>query len=440
MAIQVKVGVTLDNKGVQSQLNTIISTLENKKIPLKFDMTQVKQLQTMIVQLSKAMSGLKIPNVNTSGASNVVKQVTDATKQQNTALKEQQSLYTQAKNLQNEEFAIKKKMIGASGEYGNELSKQLSTVMQQESAIKKQLDGTKQLTLLEDQREKKNRDLTATMVKYQQSMDTLKKNAINNLDTKGLSTKQIDEYKSKIESINTVNMGQVKSEIASVNKELENGRKSAQEMAEGMKRSGDAMSSAGGAILKAFAIPAGALGLGVKTFADFEYQMTQLNAVSDVTGGEFQQLTDLAKQMGKETSFSAVQAAEALTEFGRSGFTASEMMSLLPTTLDLTVASGEQLSVISNIMSDGMRAFGLSASEASNYANILAKSANASNIGVGDIAESFKYAAPLAKSLGFSVEDVATQLAIMGNNSIKAETAGTSMRGLLTNLALEKVA
>lgn len=68
-----------------------------------------------------------------------------------------------------------------------------------------------------------------------------------------------------------------------------------------------------------------------------------------------------------------------------------------------------------------MRAFGLSASEAQRYANVLAMSANASNIGVGDLAESFKYAAPLAKSLSFSVEDVATQLAIMGNNGIKAK-------------------
>lgn len=421
MAIKIKVGVELDSKNLTTSLNSTLKSLESKKIKLNFDTSSLKQLQTTVTQLSKSMSGLKMPTVNSNGTSNVVKQMADATKEQNTALKEQQSLYAQAKNLQNEEFAIKKKMVGASGEYGNELSKQLSTVMQQESAIKKQLDGTKQLTLLEDQREKKNRDLTSTMVKYQQSMDTLKKNAINNLDTKGLSTKQIDDYKSKIESINTVNMGQVKSEIASVNKELENGRKSAQEMAEGMKRSGEAMSSAGGAILKAFAIPATGIGLGVKTFADFEYQMSQLNAVSDVTGSQFQQLTDLAKQMGKETAFSAVQAAEALTNFGRSGFTANEMMSLLPTTLDLTVASGEQLSTISNIMSDGMRAFGLSASEAQRYADVLAMSANASNIGVGDLSESFKYAAPLAKSLSFSVEDVATQLAIMGNNGIKAK-------------------
>lgn len=323
MAIKVKVGVELDSKNLTTSLNSTLKSLESKKIKLNFDTSSLKQLQTTVNQLAKSMSGLKMPGMNTSGATNSVNQALSGIKQQNAELKNQAQIYSQLKNSQNEEFKIRRQLISATGEHKTMLEGQLTSVKEQQSEYRRQANEIKdignnsqKLLQIDQQRVQKIRDLSSAQEKYTTSMNKVKQDAINNLDTKGLSTKQIDDYKSKIESINTVNMGQVKSEIASVNKELENGRKSAQEMAEGMKRSGEAMSSAGGAILKAFAIPAAGIGLGVKAFADFSYEMDRVQAVSGATSSEMEKLTNLAKQMGLETMYSAKESAQALTYMG----------------------------------------------------------------------------------------------------------------------------
>lgn len=177
------------------------------------------------------------------------------------------------------------------------------------------------------------------------------------------------------------------------------------------------------------------LGLAVaKVGKDFEAQMSKVEAISGSTAEEMERLEAKAKELGATTQFSATEAGQALEYMALAGFKTEDMLDSLPGLMDLAAASGEDLALVSDILTDGLSAFGLSAKEAGRFADVLAAASSNSNTNVAMLGESFKYVAPVAGALGFTIEDTATALGLMANAGIKASQSGTALRTILTNL------
>lgn len=172
----------------------------------------------------------------------------------------------------------------------------------------------------------------------------------------------------------------------------------------------------------------------VQTYADFEAAMSEVKAISGATSEEFAQLTDKANQMGAVTKFTASESAEAFKYMAQAGWDAKEMMDGIEGLMSLAAASGEDLGTTSDIVTDALTAFGMAAKDSGRFADVMAMAASATNTDVAKMGETFKYVAPVAGSLGYSIEDTAVAIGLMANNGIKASQAGTSLRSLLTNL------
>lgn len=178
-------------------------------------------------------------------------------------------------------------------------------------------------------------------------------------------------------------------------------------------------------------------GLGtaaVKTAADFDSAMSKVAAVSGATGSDFDSLRDKAREMGAKTKFSATEAADAMNYMAMAGWKTEDMLSGIEGVMYLAAASGEDLATTSDIVTDALTAFGLTAADSGHFADVLAAASSNANTNVSMMGETFKYCAPVAGALGFSVEDTAEAIGLMGNAGIKASQAGTSMRSIMTNL------
>lgn len=172
----------------------------------------------------------------------------------------------------------------------------------------------------------------------------------------------------------------------------------------------------------------------VKTYADFEAAMSEVKAISGATSEEFAQLTEKANQMGAVTKFTASESAEAFKYMAQAGWDAKEMMDGIEGLMSLAAASGEDLGTTSDIVTDALTAFGMAAKDSGRFADVMAMAANATNTDVAKMGDTFKYVAPVAGALGYSIEDTAVAIGLMANNGIEASQAGTSLRSLLTNL------
>lgn len=173
----------------------------------------------------------------------------------------------------------------------------------------------------------------------------------------------------------------------------------------------------------------------IQATADFEYAMSEVGAISGATGDDLAALESKAKEMGETTKFSASESAEALKYMAMAGWKTSDMLDGLEGIMNLAAASGEDLGTTSDIVTDALTAFGMTASDSGHFADILAKASSNANTNVSMMGETFKYVAPVAGALGYSAEDVALAVGLMANSGIKASQAGTSLRGALTNLA-----
>ena len=188
----------------------------------------------------------------------------------------------------------------------------------------------------------------------------------------------------------------------------------------------------------------------VKVGAAFESEMSKVQAISGVTGDELAQLTAKAKEMGAKTKFSASESAQAFEYMAMAGWKTDDMLNSIGGIMNLAAASGEDLASVSDIVTDAMTAMGLAAdgtttivkdgytkevSNASHFADVLAAASSNSNTNVAMMGETFKYAAPLAGALGYSVENLAQAIGLMANSGIKGSNAGTALRSVLTRLA-----
>ena len=173
----------------------------------------------------------------------------------------------------------------------------------------------------------------------------------------------------------------------------------------------------------------------VNSFQDFESMMSQVKAISGATGQAFDDLTAKAQEMGATTKFTATESAEAFNYMAMAGWKPQQMIDGISGIMSLAAASGEDLGTTSDIVTDALTAFGLSAGDSGHFADVLAQASANANTNVSMLGESFKYVAPVAGAMNYSVEDTSLALGLMANASIKGSMAGTALKTSLANMA-----
>ena len=199
---------------------------------------------------------------------------------------------------------------------------------------------------------------------------------------------------------------------------------------------GKKLTSAGKKLTTKVTLPIVGIGTAaVKTSMDFEAAMDKVASLSGAQGENFDRLRDKALEMGAKTMYSATESAEALQYMALAGWGTEDMLNGLEPILKLAGAAGMDLGTASDIVTDGLTAMGLSAKDAAHFADVMAVTMSKSNTDVNQLGEAFKYVAPLAGAMGYSIEDLSLALGLMANAGIKASQGGTSLRRVLQNLS-----
>lgn len=216
---------------------------------------------------------------------------------------------------------------------------------------------------------------------------------------------------------------------------LERGLKAAQAK---LRNFGNSMTSVGKNLVTVATLAAAPLAYSTKTFADFDDEMRMVKAVTGATEQQFKSLTEVAERLGRTTSFTAKQVAEGMTALGRMGFSPKEIEAAIPAVLNLSRATGTELSEAAEIAANNMRVFGIESSKMSNVADILTATANGSAQTLTDLAEGLKMAGPQAAA-GDSITNVSAALGVLANMGIKGSLAGTALRKAYSQFANTKI-
>ena len=202
-----------------------------------------------------------------------------------------------------------------------------------------------------------------------------------------------------------------------------------------LQSAGKSITSAGKTLTTHVTVPIVGLGTAaVKTISDFESAMSKVSAISGATGSDLDALNQKAQEMGIKTKFSATESAEAFTYMAMAGWKTEDMLQGIDGIMALAAADGLDLATTSDIVTDTLTAFGLSADDSGHFADVLAAAASNASTNVSLLGESFKYAAPVAGALGYSAEDTAIALGLMANANIKGSQGGTALRSSLSRL------
>lgn len=326
--------------------------------------------------------------------------------------------------------------IGIEGEA--EYRKSIQNIIQQQKTLKSEMQATASAWDKNTSAEKKASDQKKALndqIKVQEQRvrelnDMLQKSSekYGENDTRTLKWK---------EAVNqaTTELNQMKASL----KELPDGidllGKKFEESGEKIHAAGEKITGAGRALLPVSAAAAGGVSYAVKTAADFEQQMSKVQAISGANAEQMEDLTASAREWGARTKFSATESGEAFEYMAMAGWKTDQMLAGIGPVLNLATAAGEELGTTSDIVTDALTAFGLTAEDTGHFADILAAASSNANTNVSMMGESFKYAAPVAGALGYDAEDVAVALGLMANNGIKASQAGTSLRNIFQRMA-----
>jgi len=314
----------------------------------------------------------------------------------------------------------------------SQAEKSIKSTQTQLSAVEKALKmDPGNIDLLRD----KQGLLAAKIQETKEKLDTLKE-AQRQMDASGVD-KNSEEYRALQTEIDLT-----ESKLKGLTKEMDNfGSAGAQAIAAAGKKVeafGNGMARVGDTMTRRVTTPI--LGVGaaaVKITADFDSSMSNVAAISGATGEDFEALRAKAREMGSQTKFSASEAADAMSYMAMAGWKTNDMLEGVSGIMNLAAASGEELATTSDIVTDALTAFGLTASDSGHFADVLAATAANANTNVSMMGESFKYCAPTAGALGYSIEDVSVAIGLMGNSGIKASQAGTSLNNIFTRMAKE---
>ena len=202
-----------------------------------------------------------------------------------------------------------------------------------------------------------------------------------------------------------------------------------------MSALGKKATALGGSLTTKLTLPLALIGgVAVKSFADFDFQMRRVAAVSSATGEQFKKMTDLARKMGRTTQFTARQSAEAMTFLSVAGFKTTETMGALPGVLQLAAAGAVDLGSAADIASKILKGYNFDVKELSRVNDVLTKTFISSNTMLGDLGEGFRVLAPIARTAGLRFEEMSAALGLLGDNAFQGGTAGTGLRRIISGL------
>lgn len=323
--------------------------------------------------------------------------------------------------------------IGIDGEA--EYRRAIQGIIQETKTLKSEMQATASAWDKDTSAQKKNaeqRKILGKQVQAQKDKVAELQNMLEKSEAKyGENAQQTLKWKQAV--------NEATAELNKLEQELKNIPNGLQEMGKGLQETGDRLKGIGDAIMPISAAAAAGLGAAVKLTADFDQQMSKVGAISGATAAEMETLRDKAREMGAETKFSASEAGEAMEYMAMAGWKAADMVGGIEGIMNLAAASGESLATTSDIVTDALTAFGLSAEDSGHFADVLAAASSNANTNVAMMGETFKYAAPIAGALGFSIEDTALAIGLMANSGIKASQAGTALRTIFNNLTEDVV-
>lgn len=240
--------------------------------------------------------------------------------------------------------------------------------------------------------------------------------------------------------VDTENLSETSKALKDTLEELREEQKNAAEGAQtfgekaasGFNAAGQALAAAGIAaavkeLTEGFAECVGVAG-------DFEAAMSTVEALSQAGAQEMAALSAEAKELGATTKFTAKESADAMGYMAMAGWDATDMLQGMNGVLQLAAASGEDLAMVSDIVTDSLSAFGLTAADTTHFSDVLAAAATNSNTNVSIMGETFKMSASVAGALGYSIEDVAAAMGLMANSGVKGSIAGTALRNTFNGL------
>ena len=402
---------------VDSELNKLRQTAALTGQAMDEQAEQVKflsaQLQTAKTRADTYKKGMEDMKSSMERAAQEQKNLTtriqenlEAQKQTEDRLKALTPAYQEAQK------AIKK----AADQYGAESEECQKAAQEHEKAIKAYEDASKKADELRNQ-------LVQLEGKQKLANTTVQQ-----------ASGQLEEYQTALNN--------TEADIASLTAELKTAESKAVSFGDALQNAGGKMSSAAdktGSVGTKLTLGVTAPIIGIGTAAvnagnDFEAQMSRVSAISGAYGDDLEQLREQAIELGAQTSFSATESAQAMENLASAGFGTQEIMAAMPGMLNLAASSGEDLASSADIAASTLRGFQLEASEAGHVADVLAKNAADTNAAIADTGLAMKYIAPVAQSVGWSLEEVTAAIGVMADAGIKGEQAGTTLRGALTRL------
>ena len=211
---------------------------------------------------------------------------------------------------------------------------------------------------------------------------------------------------------------------------------SSQNLQRELRKSGRKMQSIGRSMTMSLTAPIAIMGgLAVKTFATFEQSMAKVQAISGAVGQDFQNLTNLAKDLGIATRFSASEVSDLMLNYSKLGFSSEEIQKITKATLNLALATGEDLAMSAEVAGATLRGFGLDASEMTNVTDVMARSFSSSALDLNKFQVAMSSVAPVARNAGVTLKETTSMLGVLANNGVEASTSGTALRNIFLELA-----
>lgn len=369
----------------------------------------------------------------------------------------------QQMRLVESEFKAASEKIGGFGNTTDQLKLKADALTKQIDVQKQKMDLHK--AAVQDSANKLEKHAQATVqvkakldqakAAYEASVQSLGKNASQTQRLQN-EVKQLEQqYQRSVQAVNNANqkleankikanqaeaaLSKLKNELQRTNEQFQKQSSVWNRMGESFQGVGQRMQQVGTEIAQPFSVAAtaigGALAFAVKKSMDFGAQMSRVGAIAGATGGDLEELRKNALELGASTSKSAMEVAQGMEMMAAKGYETNQIIAAMPGVIAAAEASGEDMALVADTVSSALNAFQLNASQSTHVADVLAMAANKSAAGILDMQYAFKYAAPVAKQLGISLEELAAATGIMSNSGIKGEQAGTSLRAALLRLA-----
>lgn len=388
-----------------------------------------------------------------SGASKELTSLQSATKSLNTTLKKIDGIGAANKSIESNSAKLKllaeehKKIqseISATKNKSKELSNELKRNEAAISKLEPNESNRNEIAKLEKEHDK----LQKAISKTEKTSESLNSKLSRNEEQMEQTSAKIQQEENKLKSLNAelknagVNTEDLSGETARLGMQYDK-LKASQDRINSLNQAlnknaayiQNTKAAIGKTAMVAGIATAGIYKGAIEPAAEFESQMSTVGAISNASAEDLALLTANAKELGRTTAFSAVEAGQGMEYAAMAGWKTNQIIEGMPGIMNLAAASGEDLASVSDIVTDALSAMKMQVSESTHFADVLAAASSNANVNVGMLGESFKYCAPLAGAYGFNIEDTALMLSIMGNNGIKASNSGTAFRKVLTALS-----